>query len=295
MSDNTIQIFGEVLFDHFPDGNCVLGGAPFNVAWHLQAFGQSPCFVSRIGSDQPGEAVRQAMRDWQMDLSGLQVDAVHPTGAVQVSIEQNEPSYLIVPEQAYDFIDAGQLPVVHERGLLYHGTLALRHTVSRQALAVLKRRHRGRVFMDVNLREPWWNKDDVLEWVKDADWVKLNHLELQALQTESDNLESAMRRFLLRHGLQGLVVTRGEEGAIAMNADGEEIVVAPVRSLQVVDTVGAGDAFAAVLMLGIQLGWSLRQTLKRAQAFASALVGCRGATVRDRDFYRPFVSEWFRG
>ena len=37
-----IALFGEVLIDQFPEGQRILGGAPFNVAWHLQAFGQKP-------------------------------------------------------------------------------------------------------------------------------------------------------------------------------------------------------------------------------------------------------------
>ncbi len=67
MKDRRLCIFGEVLFDHFADGTRVLGGAPFNVAWHLQAFGQAPWFISRTGNDPDGEAVRAAMRDWGMD------------------------------------------------------------------------------------------------------------------------------------------------------------------------------------------------------------------------------------
>ena len=65
-------IFGEVLFDHFPDGRRVLGGAPFNVAWHLQAFGEAPFLVSRVGDDEEGDEVRSAMRAWGMDPAGLQ-------------------------------------------------------------------------------------------------------------------------------------------------------------------------------------------------------------------------------
>lgn len=292
MNNSNMQIFGEVLFDHFPDGSVVLGGAPFNVAWHLRAFKQNPCFISRIGADDTGAAVQAGMENWQMDLSGLQHDAQHPTGAVQVKIEHGEPSYLIVPEQAYDFIDADQLPVNAGVGLLYHGSLALRNAVSRQALARLKQTHRGKVFMDVNLREPWWNKAEVQAWADRADWVKLNHLELQALQAGSADFDVAMRAFLAEHRLQGLVVTRGEKGAVAINAAGERAVAMPVKALQVVDTVGAGDAFAAVLMLGIQQDWPLQLTLKRAQSFASAIVGRRGATVRDRALYDAFTSEW---
>ncbi|MCQ8106303.1 carbohydrate kinase [Methylomonas sp. SURF-2] len=292
MNKPRIQIFGEVLFDHFPDGSVVLGGAPFNVAWHLQAFKQNPCFISRIGTDDTGAAVQAGMENWQMDLSGLQRDTEHPTGTVLVRIEQGEPSYLIVPEQAYDFIDAEQLPENREAGLLYHGSLALRNAVSRQALARLKRNHRGKVFMDVNLRAPWWDKTEVLAWVGEADWVKLNHLELQALQAGSADFDVAMQAFLAEHQLQGLVVTRGEKGAVAINADGQRAAAVPVTALQVVDTVGAGDAFAAVLMLGIQLEWPLQLILERAQAFASGIVGRRGATVQDGSFYRCFAREW---
>ena len=292
MNNNPNPIFGEVLFDHFPDGSCVLGGAPFNVAWHLQAFGQQPCFISRVGLDAMGDAVQTAMQDWHMDLSGLQRDKQHPTGTVQVSIEQGEPSYAIVPEQAYDFIDANELVLKNTDGLLYHGSLALRHEVSRQALTALKQQHRGKLFMDVNLREPWWNKADIQALVDDADWVKLNHHELQALQPESTDLDAAMSLFLATHKLEGLIVTRGERGALAINADGQSALVTPMQTVEIVDTVGAGDAFASVLMLGIHLGWPLQLTLERAQIFASAMVGRRGATVQDIQFYQPFVQSW---
>jgi fructokinase len=292
MDNNRIRIFGEVLFDHFPDGSCVLGGAPFNVAWHLQAFAQRPCFISRVGQDPLGDAIQTAMHDWHMDLSGLQRDRAHPTGTVQVSIEQGEPSYAIVPEQAYDFITVNEPTPKNHHGVLYHGTLALRHEVSRQTLDALKAQHRGKLFMDVNLREPWWTRSDVLALVNDADWVKLNDHELQALQSGPGDLKSGMRRFLKEHKLEGLVVTRGKHGASAINAAGESVDVTPAQSLPVVDTVGAGDAFASVLMLGIQLGWPLQLSMERAQSFASELIGRRGATVQEIHFYQPFVQSW---
>ena len=90
--DNTrpIAIFGEVLIDQFPDGHQVLGGAPFNVAWHLQAFGQAPCFISRIGNDSMGESIRQAMIDWGVSVENMQTDHYHPTCTVEVTL--NKPS-----------------------------------------------------------------------------------------------------------------------------------------------------------------------------------------------------------
>ena len=102
------MVFGEVLFDRFPDGNVVLGGAPFNVARHLQAFGREPLMISRVGNDALGRNIRQAMEDWSMTLRGLQLDSQHPTGTVDVSFHADEPSYDIVDQRAYDFIDVTQ-------------------------------------------------------------------------------------------------------------------------------------------------------------------------------------------
>lgn len=292
MVNKPITVFGEVLFDHFPDGSCVLGGAPFNVAWHLQAFAQAPRFISRVGGDPLGDAIEAAMREWNMDVSGLQRDSEHPTGSVQVMIDDGEPSYAILPAQAYDFIAADDLAEAHGEGLLYHGTLAVRHEVSRQALTALKARHRGRIFLDVNLRAPWWRKDETLRLIDDADWVKLNHHELAALQSPSGDIGADMRAFRMTHGLEGLVVTRGDKGALAVDAADRQVDVVPAPALQVVDTVGAGDAFTAVLLLGLNLGWDMDLTMERAQSFASALVGRRGATIREAGFYQPFREAW---
>jgi len=98
-------MFGEVLFDMFPDGSVVLGGAPFNVAWHLQAFGLSPLLISRVGADALGRQVSAAMQEWGMDRSGLQLDSAHPTGTVSISFSDGEPKFDIVPNRAFDYIE----------------------------------------------------------------------------------------------------------------------------------------------------------------------------------------------
>jgi fructokinase len=294
MQNESLGIFGEVLFDRFADGARILGGAPFNVAWHLQAFGQSPLFISRIGNDSAGDEIRTAMRRWGMSDAALQTDPQHPTGIVAVTISDGEPHYEILDNQAYDFIAPATLAKLDCR-LLYHGSLALRHPVSRQALETLKSRHRGKVFMDVNLRAPWWDKDLLSAWMADADWVKLNDQELQQLLPGNASLESKMRYFMDQYRLEGLVVTLGSQGALAIGANRELLRVTPTSDVQIVDTVGAGDAFAAVLLMGIAQGWPLLLTMARAQDFASALVGVRGATVQNPDFYLHFVRNWQQG
>jgi fructokinase len=146
--------------------------------------------------------------------------------------------------------------------------------------------------MDVNLRLPWWQKEQVLSWVNEADWVKLNEEEFTLLSGESVDLQSAMLLFLREYGLQGLIVTLGERGAITVTDSQTAIHVASDRVVDMVDTVGAGDAFSSVLLLGLNLGWPVRQTLERAQQFASALVGQRGATIEHPDFYQPLIDAW---
>ncbi len=293
MNNNPLlHIFGEVLFDHFPDGSRVLGGAPFNVAWHLQAFGQSPRFISRIGADPAGHEVTALMDGWDMSREALQTDSERSTGSVRVLIPDGEPHYEIVADCAYDFIDSKLLEEKQTQGILYHGSLAIRNPVSRTALQAAKARHQGKVFVDVNLRPPWWDRETLLPLLHDADWVKLNEAELIALCPDEHGLEAAMQAFCAQFDLEILVVTRGEQGAVAYGRQQHFVTVEPPASTAVVDTVGAGDAFAALLLLGLSRQWPLTVTLERAQTFACALVGRRGATVADRAFYRAFSEQW---
>lgn len=288
-----ICVFGEVLFDIFPDGNRVLGGAPFNVAWHLQAFGQQPCFVSRVGDDAPGRTIRAAMTAWGMDTRFLKTDPEHPTGRVEVHIENGEPRYDIVSDCAYDFIsgeDAGQT----QCQILCHGSLALRNKTPAQALRRLKDTRPERIFLDVNLRAPWWRRETVLALVDDAHWVKMNEAELRMLSSENRPLEEVAQGFRKSHEIEVLVITRAEHGALAVTAKAAPVHVAPARALQLVDTVGAGDAFSAVLVLGLSKDWPIALTMERAQSFASLLVCRQGATVQDPEFYRPLIEDWNR-
>lgn len=291
-------IFGEILFDAFPDGSAVLGGAPFNVAWHLQGFGLHPLLVTRVGRDVPGERVLDTMRAWGMDTTGVQQDEDHPTGAVTVALSGGEPTYEIIPDQAWDHIAA--LPVLaaaHDRdiALIYHGTLALRGSKSREALRGLRELIAAPVCIDVNLRSPWWGRGIVAGLLRCAGWVKMNDTELATLIGEPlvDALDLECAGVVLRrhHAIDTLIVTRGADGALVIDADG--IVhggPAPVEAL--VDTVGAGDAFSAVALLGRIEGWPAAVTLARALRFASDVCAMRGATAPDRALYTYHLERW---
>ena len=285
-------IFGEVLYDCFPDGQAVLGGAPFNVAWHLQGFGGAPLFISRVGDDPLGHHVKDAMHNHGMDASGLQLDSLHPTGKVTITTSGNSHSFEIIPDQAYDYIDQGALPPLPDSTLFYHGSLAARSPVSAQTLAFLNTRYAGKRLVDVNLRSPWWQQQQVLELVDGAWLAKLNDEELQLLAPDADDDASRIQQLINNAGLQLLLVTRGAAGAELLTASGDSFRVAPDPVTDVVDTVGAGDAMTSVLILAILQGWPWQQALERSQAFASAIVGQRGATVEEPGFYQPFIDAW---
>lgn len=285
-------VFGEVLFDHFPDGETILGGAPFNVAWHLQAFGAKPTIITRIGDDAPGKRITDAMRAWGMDDFGVQHDAARATGRVDVDLSHGEPRYDIRANAAFDAICAESLPSLGPAALLYHGTLALRSETCRAALATLTNFSGAPIFLDVNLRSPWWNKAEVLELVSRARWVKLNAEELDLLAGPDGDIVSRVRRWIDAWGLGLVIVTLGAKGALAIDASGAVTQPPPPRAEIVVDPVGAGDAFAAATIVGLLRGWNLATTLVRAQEFAAAVVGRRGAISADPRHYRAFSHAW---
>ncbi len=286
-------IFGEVLFDCFEDGTEVLGGAPFNVAWHLAGFGLDPLFVSRVGRDPQGAAVRQRMADWGLRTEGLQLDDRHPTGRVEVRmLADGGHRFEILADQAYDHIDPAPVTALLERlpaDLLYHGSLAVRAPASAAALAALRARGLPR-FVDINLRAPWWQPEPVRELMAGARWLKLNDEELDLLQPGEAGPGARARALREANGHDWLILTRGAAGATLYTADGEFSGTPPW--IEVVDTVGAGDAFAAVCLLGLIEGWPAARTLERALAFAARICGQRGATAPDRALYASLRERW---
>jgi len=289
-------IFGEVLFDVFQEA-AVLGGAPFNVAWHLQGLNLPTLFISRIGKDDLGERIKQRMMNWGMDIAGLQEDSTYPTGQVQVHKSGPEHRFETQPDQAYDYIDTkkaltslGQDPL-----LLYHGSLATRTPPSKTALTALKRQLACPVFIDINLRAPWWKKDHCLALIKKANWVKMNDEELDALAPSGQTHENRARTLMERMKVQNFILTRAQKGAILFTQNKTYNCSPPKENrdtLEIVDTVGAGDAFAAVVILGLIQNWPSQHILERAQNFALQICAQRGAISSDRNIYQKTLETW---
>jgi len=290
-------VFGEVLYDCFPDGRAMLGGAPFNVAWHLNGFGLNPLFISRIGSDDRGNEIIEAMQQWGMDVSAMQRDRFRPTGVVNVVLdENNQPSYDIAEGQAYDYIRPGEIYgtiMGGNYGLLYHGTLGLRQPEAMSSLSILIEQMNLPTFVDLNLRAPWWNSDLVERVLAGTAWIKLNEDELADIDIkDADKFDSREQALFKEYEPELVILTRGERGATILNA--EQTVAAGIYGdvTEGGDPVGAGDAFSAVCMLGVINHWSSQQILERAQEFAAAICGISGATTKDKQLYQEFNKKW---
>lgn len=299
-SAQTVVAFGETLVDQFRDRN-VLGGAPFNATCHLAALGSYPVLVTRAGKDELGEQLMQTMTERGLDMRGVQSDPTRSTGRVRVTENEAGHVFDILPDQAYDHIHPGMARMAAmsaHPALVYFGTLAQRGE-SRRALRELLAAVETRAFLDINLRDPWV-ETDVLDWsLQQAAVAKMNEEELIRVCTlfslSGTTLQTRAAALLSSFDLHRIVVTRGSAGSWTLDRAGrvDEIEGHPVPDL--VDTVGAGDGFSAVFMLGMLHDWPIALRMQRAGAFSSAICGIRGAVPSTADFYTPFLNEWKLG
>ncbi|MGM0609594.1 MAG: carbohydrate kinase family protein [Thermodesulfobacteriota bacterium] len=295
-TDKKVVVFGEVLFDVFPNGNSVIGGAPFNVACHLKGFGLNPMLISRIGNDRLGKKVIHEMNRRELDQSGMQIDAKYPTGRVEVEIKDNEPSYTIKKNTAWDYIekDASIRDRLAKGGMFYHGSLAARHPVSRETLEdYLQMKTEN--FCDLNLRPPWWTKDCINSLLEKITHLKLNLEELKVVSGENvqvKDLSEKIKMILKRFNLRSLVVTMGNKGALAVKENGEEEKRRAPEVKDFTDSVGAGDAFAAVMILNILKKSEMKDALRNAVDFAAEICRVRGAVPKNEGLYRKTTNSW---
>ncbi len=303
-SPTTILLFGELLVDCFPDRE-VAGGAPFNVARHLRGFGSRtglvPVLLTRIGKDARASRLLETVHAAGLATDGIQRDSLHATGQVRITLDGDGGGHRfeIAPGQAWDFIHAGMARLTglsRRPQWVYFGTLAQRFA-SRRALRALLRSSRAKGFLDINLRDPWVRKD-VLRWsLGKAEIVKVNEAELlriaAMLGLGGGTPRALGERLLNGFGIRQLLVTQGEQGAWLLGGDGGYFHTPALQPvMDTLDSVGAGDAFSAVYLLGLTQGWHVEQILERAHRFAGEVCRLRGAVPDNDDFYRPFIEAW---
>jgi fructokinase len=303
----TTLVFGESLVDDFATEQ-IVGGAPFNVARHLAAFMAPQLMITRIGADHNGETIRAEFERFAMSQAGLKRDTIVETGRVIVERGAKGHRFVIVPNQAYDYIGREEaLAAVKtvDAGILYFGTLAQRGERSRGTLKALLSATSATRYLDLNLRDGQVDEKIVADALHAADIVKLNEDELQALfgwyfqlgpndpPMAAGETRSACAALLQMFGLEALIVTLGHRGSVYFGAGGVTLDTRDAPSPPfVIDTVGAGDAFSAIFLLGRARGWPLELTLARANEFAGAICAIPGAVPRDLGFYDQWMTRW---
>ena len=293
-----IVSIGEILFDRFPDYRRI-GGAPFNVAFHLQSLGFETRFVSRVGDDAAGAEIRSFLRSRGMDDSLVQNDPDRPTGEVTVRLDETGNADFHIHENvAYDHItsEAGVREAVGAARLIYYGSLAQRTQPGREAIQTLlaDRSPEACCLYDVNLRPNCYNERVVRESMAHCDVLKISHDELPTVQQllgHEGDLEAFIAHLMKRYHLHRMALTMGAEGSRLYTPDGC-YAAAAVRNLEVVDTVGAGDAFTAILAAGYLADWPSAQILETATGLAGRICAMEGAIPDDPSFYDPIRAQF---
>lgn len=310
----TVLVVGEALVDEFDDGGRVAGGATFNVARWLAALGVPTCFISRVGRDDEGaRCLLDSAHRVGLSVHGVQVDDQHPTGRVVVTRTAGGHRFTIGRPAAWDHIDSDQALQAlwaMSPGVVVFGTLAQRHPTSRKAITQLLQSTTALRVADLNLRAGTDTMALAVHTLQLADWLKVNedewaqlltwfapshkegadrqggalHTGAQAAQQQQQN-QALMKRFQL----QRVVLTCGERGWLTLNVDGCVDASGVAEAVpKLIDTVGAGDSFLAVLVAGLARKQPLVESLQAANCLAAAVCGQQGALPNDD----AFISHW---
>lgn len=279
-SDEAVVIWGELLWDRFGDG-ATLGGAPANVAWHLGQAGGWARLVTRVGDDDDGRRAIDGVSAF-VDPSLIQIDAERATGEVTVAVIDGEPRYTLHPGRAWERIACTPevATAITEAGVLIYGTLAQRTAEGlaewERAIAAagpgcmkvcdvnLRRRADGAMIEDPRVVE---------RALAAADVVKVNDRELAVLGATYGWADPIAA---LRHK-RVLAITHGAAGS-TLYGDGTPIAIPGVQSPAGGDNVGCGDAYVALLVLGMTMGFDLATSGRIASRWAAAVACVRGAT-----------------
>jgi fructokinase len=284
--------FGEILWDCLPSGRHA-GGAPFNVTAHLAQLGVSASLISSIGQDPLGDEILKVAEDKGVNTEWVSRARIGlATGTVLVTLDANaNATYELVQPAAWDEIKvpAEALEAVAKARALIFGSLAGRSPHNLEQLDHLLAVKGPMKFFDVNLRPPFADPTLVLDLAKRADVIKLNDDEVgrlaswvrtgeMALNTSQtpDALDDACAALAGATNTSRICVTRASEGAALW--DHGNLVCAPAPKVVVKDTVGAGDAFMAGLMVGLTRGMETRKVLENACRLGAFVASHNGAT-----------------
>lgn len=272
-----VLCFGEVLWDTF-DNDKKPGGAPMNVAMHLVQQGINASVISRIGNDALGNELIDFLKKNKLYSDLIQRDEKLPTCKVTVKLdEQQQATYTIPKPVSWDNIRSEEplLAKIKTADVIVFGSLACRTATSRNTLLNLFENKMLKVF-DVNLRAPHYERSTIETLAAMADVIKMNEEEANLLiSAYNEPLKDKIIEFQKKYHCQTICVTRGENGAMVWHD--EKFYEHPGFSIDVADTVGAGDAFLATFVAGLINKQHIDIVLEKACAIGAYVASQRGA------------------
>ena len=274
---------GEILWDLLPGGK-QLGGAPANFAYHAQSLGATSYPVSAVGDDALGKEIIEHLNVIDLETKYIELDRMHPTGTVEIKLDENgKPDFTIHKDVAWDYISFQ--PHINElaAGLdaLCFGSLAQRSEISRESIKKMIESTPAdclRIY-DINLRQDYYNANLIEESLNQANCFKLNEDEFPIVADMfaiSGNENEILDELLSIFELKIIALTKGSEGSVLYTRD--ELSYVKSSEVDVVDTVGAGDAFTAALGVGLLKRFPLKIIHEQATRLSAYVCTQNGAT-----------------
>ena len=297
---NSITSIGEILFDIVGEKE-KLGGAPFNFIYHVINLMGKGNFISRVGNDRLGKMILGFLESKNISSDYIQLDEEHSTGEAKAEMDSDKiPIWAIKSNTAYDFIELnnGITELIDKStDCIYFGTLAQRMEKSGGTIQSLFNKNL-KYFCDLNIRQDFYSKEIIEVSLRAANVVKLNQDELRLVYNlfiESSGLsfsmESAVDYLIKEFNIELLCVTMGDEGAVLYNVNDSCFYRVKINDNEIADTIGAGDAYAAILCIGYLNHWEIRKINMMACEFASEIVKIKGALPGDDLIYSEFREE----
>lgn len=271
--------FGEILWDKLPTGKQP-GGAPMNVAYHLNKLGVNAAVISRLGNDDDGAELKDFLKQSEIPAHFIQTDLFYPTSTVNVVVDDAaEVAYEIVYPVAWDYIASEEksLTEIANAHAFVFGSLASRNAATRLTLMQMLETAKFKV-LDVNLRPPHYNKNTLQELLRKTDLLKLNFAELDLLggmftsfSTTTDYIKGLQDKF----DIEEVLLTKGIEGCSYYNR--EIKLDETIYEVKVADTVGSGDSFLAAFLAKKMSNQPIADCLLFATALSAFVTGKKGA------------------
>lgn len=295
-----IICFGEILWDIFHEEDHprkVLGGAPSNLCYFFNMLGEPAQLISQVGRDHLGSKALDKIV--QLKLPHLISQSDIATGKVDITIQNHEPHYIFNDPAAWDSIPFSDkiAAATSDATMIAFGSLAQRKNGDNDSFATLKKilSHNPQAirFLDLNLRAPHFEESRIIELLKLTDILKINEDEFQYLKQlfalNSLTTRDALYQLLLQLKLNFIILTLGAQGSIVISETNYSAM--SIQKVNIMDTVGAGDAFSAAFLSALNRGANFEAAHQFANQFSSYICTQKGAFVEIPASFREYLDQ----